>query len=124
MFTHKEHLHRVLLPLTFFGVLISVLVLNDGVRSTKATTIITGSPVEELVQSPLPPENYPACETNDDCPIPTSFCNDNGQCEELVDPTCDCSQTQVLRCYQEDGHARFTFCENGCTQVEEQLICQ
>ncbi len=124
MFEDQQRIHRVILPIAFFGVLVSALVFGESLNGTQATTIVTGTPVEHVMQDPKPVQTYPRCEENADCPLPTSYCNDKGKCTELENPMCNCSQTNVLRCYDATGRARFLYCENGCEETSEGLICQ
>ncbi|MCA9370330.1 MAG: hypothetical protein KC680_00010 [Candidatus Peregrinibacteria bacterium] len=113
MLQKETPMARTLLPLAFFGILVSLLVFSESMSGTTATSIIMNvlSPGQE-------------CTTNDDCSVQTTYCDEQGRCKELNDPTCDCGQPQVLRCYEESGRARFMYCPNGCKETPEGAICE
>lgn len=118
-------LQRTLLPIGFFGGLVALLMIGDSLGTTTATTVIrnTGA-IQEVQQIPAPVQKLPRCKDDNDCPLPTTYCSDSGKCTELENPTCDCSQPQVLRCYENSGKARFLFCPDSCVETAEGAICQ
>jgi len=115
---------RVLLPVSFFGALVAILMLGESFGPTSAR-IVTVTPEAGTVVSPAPEEELPRCDENSDCPLPTTFCNAKGRCEQLKKPVCDCSQKKVLRCKEEDSEkARFIYCPTACVATGGGAICQ
>ena len=115
---------RVLLPIGFFGGLVAMLMLGESFGPTQATTVVINGEPAQVQQIPAPEQPLPQCKFNSDCPLPTTVCGKAGKCVELTNPTCDCSQPQVLRCYEESGKARFLFCSVACVETADGAICQ
>lgn len=66
---------------------------------------------------PTQPEvtTVPTCRKDADCVSSTAICAIRyGICEEMRNPTCSCSQPQVLRCSDAANRSRHTFCPGGC----------
>lgn len=123
MFQKESKTTRLLLPVSFFGVLVSLLMFSESMHQTTATTIITNTPTLEVQQIPAPEKPYPTCDEDDDCPLPTTYCS-NGKCRDLDNPICDCGQPQVLRCYEASGKARFLYCPSECSNTPDGTICE
>ena len=115
---------RFLLPIGFFGAIVAMLMLGESFSPTKATTVVVNGDTPHVQQVPAPAERLPKCTSNSDCPLPTTYCGSNNKCTELKNPTCDCSQPQVLRCFEESGKARFLFCATACVETGDGAICQ
>lgn len=120
----RAEILRVILPLGFFGALIVMLMAGESLSHTKATTVIINGNTPQVQQVPAPLQTLPRCKKNSDCPLPTTYCNESGKCTPLSHPICDCSQPQVLRCYQASGKARFLFCASACVETGNGAICQ
>jgi hypothetical protein len=120
----KQSTIRVLLPIGFFGAIVAMLMLGESFGPTQATTVVINGPNPQVRQMPAPLQRLPRCNLNSDCPLPTTYCSESGKCTELKSPTCDCSQPQVLRCYETSGKARFLFCPSACVGTSDGAICQ
>lgn len=114
---------RIALPTLFFGALISLLFLQNEPTSTTAMTIVTQEPTLSVQQTPEPKDPLPSCNTNSDCPLPTTYCADH-KCIELINPVCTCSQSQILRCTEQSGRARYLYCPNSCATTDTGTVCQ
>lgn len=81
--------------------------------------------VEQQPQpTPAPTTTVPTCRKDDDCGSPTAICAIRyGICEELRDPTCSCSQPQVLLCVDAAKRSKHTFCAGGCEATEGGARC-
>ncbi|MDP6561363.1 MAG: hypothetical protein QF793_00380 [Candidatus Peribacteraceae bacterium] len=115
---------RALLPIGFFGGLIAILMLGESLGPTQATTVVINGPNLHVQQTPPPAQSLPRCKTNSDCPLPTTYCGKSGKCTHLEEPICDCSQPQVMRCFESSGKARFLFCSTACVETDGGAICQ
>ncbi|MDA0375792.1 MAG: hypothetical protein O3A80_00585 [bacterium] len=115
---------RVLLPIGFFSGLVAMLMLGESFKHIQATTVIINGETPQVQQVPTPAQALPRCKQNSDCPLPTTYCSQSGKCTQLTNPICDCSQPQVLRCYEESGKARFLFCPSACVETRNGAICQ
>lgn len=115
---------RTLLPVAFFGLLVSLLVVSENYGVSRANIITVQDGKTLLPDGSEAPMELPNCKQNSDCPLPTTYCGASGKCLELTEPTCDCGQPQVLRCYDKEERARFTYCKNGCIAIEGGAICQ
>jgi len=104
--------------------MVGMLLLGESFNYTQATTVVINGPEVYVQQIPAPLQSFPRCKKNSDCPLPTSYCSKSGKCTKLKNPTCDCSQPQVLRCYEETGKARFLFCPSACVETGDGAICQ
>ena len=64
------------------------------------------------------------CQQDTDCASPTAICAIRyGVCEELRDPECSCSQSQVLRCTDAAKRSKHTFCTGGCVEMGSSARC-
>lgn len=125
MFTNRHgKTARTILPLTFFGILVSMLVIGESLDTSQASTVTVQNGETTMAEGQEPIQKLPRCKEDSDCPMPTTYCGPSGKCAELIDPTCDCGQPQVLRCYDKNEKARFMFCKNGCITIENGAICQ
>lgn len=125
MFIAKHHrAARTLLPLAFFGMLVSLLIVSESYGVSHASVITVQGGKTILPDGTEAPAQLPRCDKNSDCPLPTTYCGPSGKCTELINPVCDCGQPQVLRCYDENEKARFTFCKNGCIAIDDGAVCQ
>ena len=125
MFKSHSKTARTLMPILFFGGLVTLLIASESMGPTQATTIVVnGTDEVQVTQDPKPFQSLPRCKEDSDCPLPTTYCGPSGKCTELDMPLCDCGQPQVLRCYQKDGKARFLYCQNGCLETQDGAICQ
>ena len=89
-------------------------VMDDGSHGDRMHVYIIPKP-----ENPLPT----TCTENTDCPLATTYCN-RGTCTDLQNPTCICSQPQVLRCYEASGRARHLYCKKGCSSVDNGIVCE
>lgn len=123
LFQKTNYTARTVLPIAFFGLLVTLLVVSENLGGTQASTMTVkdGKVMTEEGETPVESTN---CKTNSDCPLPTTYCGENGKCTELAQPICNCSQPQVLRCYDENEKARFLYCPNGCIDIQGGAICQ
>lgn len=115
---------RVALPVGFFSGLVAMLFISDTFGPTTATTVVVNGDKPIIQQVPEPKQKLPRCKEDNDCPLPTTYCGPSGKCMELKNPTCDCSQPQVMRCFEESGKARFLYCPVACMETGNGAICQ
>jgi hypothetical protein len=120
----REQLKRMILPVAFFGGVIGLLAFQDTINPATASTILIIDGPTLNIQMDEPKDPYPSCTENTDCPLPTTFCSQEGKCAELTDPKCRCSQKQVLRCFEDNGRARHIFCPEGCFASGGGTICR
>lgn len=120
----RAEIIRVLLPVSFFGALVVLLMAGESLSQTQATTVVINGDTPQVKQVPAPRQTLPRCKKDNDCPLPTTYCGKSGKCTPLSEPICDCGQPQVLRCFEKSGKARFLFCASACVKTDDGAICQ
>lgn len=124
LFAKPHRAARALLPLAFFGMLISLLIVGESFDATQASAVTVQHGKAVFAGEKQPKQELPRCKQDKDCPLPTTYCPPSGKCTALENPTCDCGQPQVLRCYDQNEKARFMYCQNGCVAIDGGAICQ
>ncbi len=96
---------RIWLASGFFGTAILLMALQTSVLPAQVSN-----------------QPYLTCTKNDQCSGKNEVC-DNGECRELADAVCTCSQPQVLQCTTASSRAKHTFCDKGCEATEDDADC-
>ncbi|OGJ59907.1 hypothetical protein A2881_02115 [Candidatus Peribacteria bacterium RIFCSPHIGHO2_01_FULL_55_13] len=87
-------------------------------------TLQPSQPTQPSAPQTVPTVTTTGCTQEDDCNSPTAICAIRyGVCQEMHNPSCSCSQPQVLRCTDVANHLKHTFCPGGCEPTEGGARC-